>query len=106
MVKNGVFITPTVTSDVLESINRATILDILVNDMGAKVEIRDIDRTEAYTADEAFLCGTAAEVTPIASIDHFRMKKGRGDLTRALQERWEAITTGRDEKHMDWLTKV
>jgi len=105
-VRNGVPITPTVTSDILESINRATIIQMFKEQFGIDVEVRDADRSEVYTADEAFLCGTAAEVTPIASIDRFPMKKARGEMTRALQEKWEAITTGRDKAHPEWRTLV
>ncbi|MDP2858341.1 MAG: aminotransferase class IV [Bacillota bacterium] len=106
LVKNGVPVTPTVTSDILESINRATIIHLFKEQFGLDVEVRDVDRTEVYMADEAFLCGTAAEVTPVASVDRFPMKKGRGDLTRALQEKWEAITTGKDKAHPEWRTLV
>ena len=70
MVKDGILITPQLTDAVLESITRDTIIK-LVKEMGIEVVERAIDRTELYTCDEAFLCGSAMEVTPILSVDKY-----------------------------------
>jgi len=105
-VKNGVIVTPTVTSDILESINRATTIQLAKECLCLDVEVREVDRTEVYTADEAFLCGTAAEITPIASIDRFPMKKSPGDITRKLQENLIGIARGAIADHPEWRTRV
>ena len=76
MIRHGRAVTPGVTSSILESITRATLMDLLEEMTGHKVEERDIDRTELYDAEEAFLCGSSYEVQPILSID--RLKVGTG----------------------------
>jgi branched-chain amino acid aminotransferase len=69
IVRNGALITPPITASILESITRDTVIDIAKDDIGLTVIERDIDRTELYICDEIFLCGTAAEITPIVSVD-------------------------------------
>src|SRR4030095_2140856 len=70
MVRKGRLVTPPLTSDILESITRTTLIEeICPNVLGMDVEQRDIARTELYVADEAFFCGSGYEITPILSID-------------------------------------
>ena len=70
IIKDGAVITPMLTDSVLESITRDTVI-LLAKDKGYKVVERTIDRTELYTCDEAFLCGSAMEITPVLSIDKY-----------------------------------
>jgi len=68
---------------------------------------RDVDRTEVYAADEAFLCGTLAEVTPIISLDGIPVGDGAvGPVTRALQKSYLDTVTGASSDHTDWRTPV
>ena len=103
MVKNGVLITPALTDDILESITRDTILK-LAQQMQIETQVRSVDRTEVYTADEAFLCGSAMELTPILSVDQYEL--GEGEMTRRLHEAYLSVVTGQKEEYKDWLTPI
>lgn len=103
MVKDGKLITPLLTDAVLESITRDTIIKI-AKDMGIDVVERTIDRTEIYTCDEAFLCGSAMEVTPILSVDKYEL--GEPLLVNKLHKAYLDVTTGKDKKHKDWVTAI
>ena len=75
-----------VTSDILESITWQTIIDLCRDELGITVVEREIDRTEVYIANEAFFCGSGAEVTPMLSLDHYALGTGKaGQLTRGIQ---------------------
>lgn len=106
MVRSGQLITPPTTSSVLESITRDTVIH-LARDMGAGVQERTIDRTELYLADEIFLCGSAAEISPIVSVDRFEVGQGEpGPLTVELLRQYLAITSGMDPRYPEWRTVV
>lgn len=82
MIKDNTVITPQLTDSVLESITRDTVIQ-LAKHMGYKVIERSIDRTELYTCDEAFLCGSAMEITPVLSIDRYTIGNGdTGNITK------------------------
>jgi branched-chain amino acid aminotransferase len=103
MVRGGVLRTPPPTS-VLMGITRDAILRF-ARDKGIPVEERRFTRDELYTADEAFLTGTAAEVTPIRELDNRRIGEGRrGPVTQALQAAFFDVVKGKDPKYRDWLT--
>ncbi len=107
MIRHGRAVTPGVTSSILESITRATLIDLLEEMTGHKVEERDIDRTELYDAEEAFLCGSSYEVQPILSIDRLKVGTGEvGTLTRRLQQRYFEVVYGETNEHAAWLTPV
>jgi branched-chain amino acid aminotransferase len=107
MVRDGEVITPPITADILESITRATLIELFRQELGVKVAERDIDRTEAYVADEAFFCGSGHEVQPIISIDHYPVGDGKvGPLTRKMQKLYFDIAEGRVAKYRKWLTPV
>ena len=90
----------------LESITQATVLEI-AKDLGIEVERRNITRDEIYICDEAFFTGTAAEITPISSLDHRVIGNGkRGKLTQIIQEKYFDIVYGRDEKYKHYLTYI
>ena len=106
MIVNGVLITPMLTDSVLESITRDTVIK-LAKSIGIRVEERTIDRTELYTCDEAFLCGSAMEVTPILSIDRYEIGNGStGELTQTIHKTYLEIARGKIEKFKNWVTPI
>lgn len=105
MVKNGVLITPP-NDNSLESITQKTVIEIATN-LGYKVERRRITREEVYIADECFLTGTAAEITPIRNVDARVIGEGgRGKITRILQDKYFDIVFGKDEQYSKYLTYI
>lgn len=105
MLKNGVLITPP-NDNSLESITQKTVIEIAA-DMGIKVERRRISREDVYTADEAFLTGTAAEITPVRHVDGRDIGCGsRGEMTQKLQSAYFDIVFGRNEKYEHYLTYI
>jgi branched-chain amino acid aminotransferase len=105
VARNGKVITPPVTASILESITRETILKITPEDLGISVEVRDIARVELYASDEALLCGTGGEITPITSIDDLPLgKEYPGPVTKRIAEYYADIVAGKVEKHKEWLT--
>lgn len=106
MIVNGVLITPMLTDSVLESITRDTVIK-LAKSIGIRVEERTIDRTELYTCDEAFLCGSAMEVTPIISIDRYEIGNGGpGELTQRIHKIYLDVVRGTIEEFKNWVTPI
>ena len=107
MVKNGILITPQLTDSVLESITRDTIIRI-AKDMNIEVIERTIDRTELYTCDEAFLCGSAMEITPIIAVDKYKIAENDeiGKITSIIHMRYLEIVSGKKEDFITWLTVI
>lgn len=106
MVKDGVIITPKLTDSVLESITRDTVIQIAKSENIPVVE-RTIDRTELYTCDEAFLCGSAMEITPVLSVDKYLVGKGEaGVLTKRLHLLYLDVVRGKNKKFKNWVTPV
>lgn len=93
MVKNGALITPQLTDAVLESITRDTVIK-LADELGIKVIERTIDRTELYTCDEAFLCGSAMEITPVISIDKHVLIEKDESITAKIRNEYLAVAKG------------
>jgi branched-chain amino acid aminotransferase len=107
MLKGGVVVTPPVTDDVLEGYTRATVIHLLREDLGRAVIERSIDRTELYLADEVFLTGTGAEISPVTRIDHRAIGEGRiGPLASALRGRYLETVSGRVAKYRAWCREV
>jgi branched-chain amino acid aminotransferase len=108
MVRKGRLVTPPVTSDILESITRTTLIeDICPDVLGLDVVEREIDRTEIYVADEAFLCGSGYEITPILSIDRFPLGDGGvGQITGRLYRAYMDVVRGVDKRRPEWRTPV
>lgn len=103
MVRDGVLYEPEIQS-ALDGITRRTIVT-LAHDAGFEVKAKRITRDELYIADEVFICGTAAEVTPIVEIDRRTVSGGRpGPVTRGLQQQFFACVRGEDRRYADWLT--
>jgi branched-chain amino acid aminotransferase len=107
IVKNGTVITPPVTADILESITRITIAQFCREDLGIPFVERELDRTEVYLADEAFFCGSAWEITPVASVDRYPVGDGRiGPITERLRVLYQDAVRGTIAKYRPWLTPV
>jgi branched-chain amino acid aminotransferase len=105
-VRDGVVITTHVDGTILSGITRASIITI-ARDLGIPVEQRPIPRELLYAADEVFFSGTAAEVTPVRSIDRITVGSGRaGPITLRLQELFLDIAHGRAPDEHGWLTHV
>jgi len=107
IVRGGVAITPPVTASILESITRDSVIELLRDGLGVPVLERDVDRTELYVADEAFLCGTAMEVTAVSEIDGYQIGPGGiGDVTARLERLFSDIVRGKSERYKGWVTRV
>ncbi|QSZ40904.1 branched-chain amino acid transaminase [Sulfurimonas aquatica] len=105
MVVNGILVSPP-SDNALVSITQKTVIEI-AQDMGIKVERRRISREELYVADEAFLTGTAAEITPVRIIDAREIGNGsRGEMTEKLQSTYFDIVFGRNAKYEHYLTYI
>ena len=105
MIKDGEIITPP-SDNALASITQKTVIE-MAEDMGYKVTRRRITREEVYVADEAFLTGTAAEITPIALVDAREIGIGsRGEITAIIQSAYFDIVFGRNKKYEHYLTYV
>ncbi|MCC7367433.1 MAG: branched-chain amino acid transaminase [Chloroflexi bacterium] len=106
MVRGGRLITPPVTSGILESITRDAVLT-LAEDAGLRIEERLIDRTELYIADELFFCGSAAEVTPVFSVDRITVGSGStGPTTATLRQAFLATVRAERADTHGWLTPI
>jgi branched-chain amino acid aminotransferase len=106
IVKDGRLITPPLSSAILPGITRDTVL-ALAREEGISVLEQSFPRDALLLADEAFLTGTAAEITPVREVDDRMIGNGRvGDVTRSLQERYFALVRGAREDHPEWLTLV
>jgi branched-chain amino acid aminotransferase len=107
MVRDGVFVTPSVTEEILEGITRALLIGMIRDELGMEVVERCIDRTELYTCDELFLCGTGAQVSSVVEVDRRTIGSGSlGPLTRRLQEIYFRAVRGDEPRYRDWLTPV
>jgi branched-chain amino acid aminotransferase len=104
MVRDGVLITPGVDQDILEGITRASVIE-LARSMDIPVLERAVDKTELFVADEVFLSGTAARITPVRRIETTDLAVHRPIMDR-LRERLSAITEGRDPAYDHWVTRI
>lgn len=106
IVKNGRIATPGFSNDILGGINRLAAIEI-AQDLGYDVIERDVARGELYHADEIFMTGTAAELTPIREVDDLPVGDGgRGPVTERIQSVFEDALHGRSERYADWLDVV
>ena len=106
IVKDGVLQTPPLAASILAGITRAFIIE-LAHDLGYEVREQTIAREMLYLADEAFFAGTAAEITPIRSIDGIPVGEGRrGPVTARLQEQFFGIVEGKFQDRFGWMTLV
>lgn len=106
MVKNDELVTPQLTDSVLESITRDTVIKIARNVFNLSVTERSIDRTELYACDEAFLCGSAMEITPVLSVDKYAISDDAGAITDKIHKKYIEIATGKCNGFESWITPV
>ncbi len=104
VVDDGVLLTPPVSAGALEGITQDSVMTI-ARDLGIEVRVDHILRSDLYTADEAFLTGTAAEVVPIRAVDD-RELGDPGPITRKIQEIYQATVRGKEDRYKDWLEWV
>ena len=104
IVRNGELITPGVDQDILEGITRISVIE-LAKSMGINVIERGIDKTELFIADEVFLTGTAAKITPIKQIESTKLNSSR-PLMDKLKSKLLEITEGRSNDYDSWITRI
>ena len=106
IIKNGVLYTSPATSGILPGITRDTIMT-LARELGYTIREESLQREALYLADEIFMCGTAAEITPVSSVDRMQIGEGRrGPITEAIQKAFFGLFNGETEDKWGWLTPV
>ena len=107
LVLDGKLVTPASYSNILLGITRDTVIKLAQNELGLETIERPVERSELYLADECFLTGTAAHLTPVAEIDHRPIGDGEiGDITKRLQKLYFEVIRGDNPKYLDWCTPV
>lgn len=107
IIRDGKLITPEPSDNVLEGITLETALQLAKDELGLEVLSRTIDRSELYVADEVFMTGTAAHVTPILEVDQRPIGSGAiGPITKQLQQLYFSVIYGRNPKYRQWCTAV
>ena len=107
LIRDGKAVTPSYNEHILEGITRRAVINLLRNDLVVRVEERPVARSELYVADEIFLTGTAAEVTPVVEVDNRKVGNGEiGEITKQLQEIYFNAVRGNIERYRSWLTPV
>ncbi|MGB5960693.1 MAG: branched-chain amino acid transaminase [Coleofasciculaceae cyanobacterium] len=104
LVRNGELITPGFDQDILEGITRDSVIQI-AKDLGIKVIERAVDKSELFIAEEVFLSGTAAKVTPVKKVETYILPKN-GVITQKIKAKLVAITENRDEQYKDWVSVI
>jgi branched-chain amino acid aminotransferase len=106
IVREGILVTPPSSDNILDGITRRHLISV-AGDLGIPVSERSIDRTELYTADEVFLCGTGAQLAPVVEIDRRAIGSGKvGPITRRLHQIYFDAVRGKSDAYRDWLTPV
>ena len=107
LVMNGKLVTPASYSNILMGITRDTVIKLARDELGIETVERQVERDELYIAEECFLTGTAAHVTPMAEVDHQKIGNGEiGKVTKRLQEIYQKVIRGDNPKYLDWCTPV
>ncbi|MGK7903822.1 MAG: branched-chain amino acid transaminase [Hormoscilla sp.] len=104
LVRNGSLITPGFEQDILEGITRDSVIKI-ATDLGMKVTERPVDKSELLIADEVFLCGTAAKITPVKRIENYQLPESK-PITEKLRAKLTAIMSNSDDDYRDWIYPV
>jgi branched-chain amino acid aminotransferase len=104
LVRNGELITPSSDQDILEGVTRDSIITLARN-LGIKTIERPVDKSELFIADEVFLSGTAAKITPVKKIENYDLPKDRA-ITDKLREKFTAIIENRDSQYQDWVDVI
>jgi branched-chain amino acid aminotransferase len=107
LLRNGAFATPPITENVLEGITRRTVMQLIRDELKMEVQERQIDRTELYLADEAFFCGTGAQISAITRVDYRLIGTGvMGEGTARLRKIYFDVVRGRAPKYREWCYPV
>jgi branched-chain amino acid aminotransferase len=107
MLKDGAFVTPPVTDDILEGVTRQLLMKVIKDELSLDVVERSIDRTELYTCEELFLCGTGAQISPVVEVDRRPVGSGKvGEFTQELQNIYFNAVRGDTPKYKDWTIPV
>ena len=107
MFRDGAFITPPVTDDILEGVTRTLIINLIKEELGLPVLERSIDRTELYTCEELLLCGTGAQISPVVEVDRRPVGNGKvGVFTQELQNIYSCAVRGDAPNYKDWTIPV
>jgi branched-chain amino acid aminotransferase len=105
LVIDNKLVTPASYSNILTGITRNTAMELAQNELGIETIERPVDRSELYMAEECFLTGTAAHITPVAEVDHRKIGNGEiGEITKKLQKIYFAVIQGKNPKYLDWCT--
>ena len=106
MVRDGIVLTPPVSDDLLEGVTRKALFELLSNE-GIPYEVRSIDRSELYVADEVLLCGTGVQISPVIEVDHRKVGSGEiGPISRIVRDRYFDAVRGRLPEYSHWLTPI
>ena len=107
MLKDGVFVTPPVTDDILEGVTRQLLMKVIRDELNLEVLERSTDPTELYTCDELLLCGTGAQISPVIEVDRRPVGDGKvGEFTQELQNIYFNAVRGDTPKYKDWTIPV
>jgi len=107
MIRNGKLISPPETDNILEGLTLDTAFEVAQNELGLEVERRSIDRSELYIADELFMTGTAAHVTPVTEVDRVPIGNGQaGPISSQIQKTYFEMITGQLPQYSDWISPV
>ncbi|MEO7664712.1 MAG: branched-chain amino acid transaminase, partial [Candidatus Limnocylindrales bacterium] len=106
VVREGVLLTPPVNDDILEGVTRRAIFE-LAKAQGVPIEVRSIDRSEIYVADEMFLCGTGVQLSPVIELDHRKVGDGEiGPITERIRAAYFDAVRGRTPEFAHWVTSI
>jgi branched-chain amino acid aminotransferase len=107
LLRDGKVVTPPTTDNILEGLTRLGMIELLRKELDMEVAERSIDRSELYIADEIFLCGTGAQISPVIEVDRRPVGDGQvGPVVGQLQKLYFDIVRGRNNKYRNWLTPV
>jgi branched-chain amino acid aminotransferase len=107
LVLDGKLVTPASDNNILMGITRDTVIKLAQQELGIETIERQVERSELYIAEECFLTGTAAHITPIAEIDRRQIGNGEvGEITKKLQQLYSQVIRGNNPKYLDWCTPV
>jgi branched-chain amino acid aminotransferase len=107
LIRDSVLVTPDLSQDILEGVTRNTLISLCRDELGFPVVERQVGRTEVYVAEEVFLCGTGAQVSPVVEVDRHPVGTGKiGPLTARIQQLYFDAVRGRHPKYRHWCTPV
>ncbi|HSB69641.1 MAG TPA: branched-chain amino acid transaminase [Candidatus Methylomirabilis sp.] len=107
LVRDGLLVTPDLSQDILEGVTRNVLISLCRDELGLKVIERQVGRTELYIAEEIFLCGTGAQVSPVVQVDRRPVGNGRiGPITTRIQHLYFDVVKGLHPKYRHWCTPV